>query len=155
MWRVDKPGLDFLAKQEGCKLIAYRDVAGVWTIGVGHTAGVKSGDRLTLVQAMALLAGDVASLTRTIAALVASQKGTSQHGFNAMVSLSFNIGHTAFNSSSVLRHHLAGDWEAAAATFLLWDKAHIDGKLVDIPGLLARRKREAALYLGVDVYPRA
>jgi lysozyme len=104
---------------------------------------------------MALLAGDVASLTRTVASLVDTQKGTTQHGFNAMVSLAFNIGSRAFKTSHVLRYHLIGNWEAAAASFLLFDKEHENGKLVDVPGLLARRKREAALYLGVDVYPRA
>ena len=153
MWRVDQAGLDFITQQEGCKLTAYRDTAGVWTIGVGHTAGVKSGDRITAAQASAILAGDIASTARTVASLVGTQKGTAQHGFNAMVSLAFNIGLGPFKGSSVLRHHLAGDWGAAAASFLLWDMDHRDGELVVVDGLLARRKREAALYLGVDAYP--
>ena len=41
----------YIRKAEGCRLTAYQDVAGVWTIGFGHTKGVKAGDRITQYQA--------------------------------------------------------------------------------------------------------
>ena len=44
---------------EGCKLQAYKCPAGVWTIGVGHTKGVKQGQTITKAQAMTLLKGDL------------------------------------------------------------------------------------------------
>ena len=32
---------------EGCKLQSYQDAVGVWTIGYGHTYGVREGDRIS------------------------------------------------------------------------------------------------------------
>jgi lysozyme len=64
-----------------------------------------------------------------------------------MVSLAFNIGAAGYRSSTVLRRHRAGAYRAAADAFLLWDKAHVDGQLVTVAGLLNRRKAEMALYL--------
>jgi len=72
---------------------------------------------------------------------------SSDNQFAAMVSLTFNIGTGAFLGSTVLHQHKAGNFEAAADAFLLWDKAHINGKLVVVPGLLNRRIDERALYL--------
>jgi lysozyme len=43
----------------GLRLNAYRHSAGVWTIGYGHTGGVKPGDRITQAQAKSLLRRDV------------------------------------------------------------------------------------------------
>jgi lysozyme len=68
-----------------------------------------------------------------------------------MVSLCFNIGSGNFRTSSVLKFHLAGSVDAAADAFLLWDKAHVDGVLQEVAGLLARRQAERALYLTADV----
>ena len=52
--------IEKLKKMEGCKLTAYQDTAGVWTIGYGHTAGVKRGDRCTQYQAEQFLKEDLA-----------------------------------------------------------------------------------------------
>jgi len=43
---------------EACRLAAYLDTGRVWTIGWGHTAGVKEGDTCTAAQADAWLAED-------------------------------------------------------------------------------------------------
>jgi lysozyme len=47
----------------------------------------------------------------------------------------------------VLRQHLAGNPTAAADAFLMWDKAHVDGGIQVVPGLLNRRQRERELFL--------
>jgi lysozyme len=60
---------------------------------------------------------------------VTSSARTSDNQFAAMVSLCFNIGSGNFRSSSVLKDHRAQDAAAAANAFLLWDKAHADGRL--------------------------
>jgi hypothetical protein len=67
-----------------------------------------------------------------------------------MVSLAFNIGLGGFRTSSVLRAHKAGNTSAAANAFGLWNKATVDGKLVEMPGLTRRRAAETALYLTPD-----
>lgn len=146
-WMLSDAGAAFIMAKEGTKLVAYQDGAGVWTIGCGHTADVMPGDRITQVQALLIFKADCAQRARFVAGCVSRQLLTNQNGFDAMVSLTYNIGETAFRTSSVLRYHLAGAWEAAAGSFLLWDKQHVDGVLVESRGLLVRREDESRLYL--------
>ena len=49
--KISLEGLSLIKKFEGCKLIAYKCSAGVWTIGYGHTTGVKEGDVCTQEEA--------------------------------------------------------------------------------------------------------
>ena len=141
---VNSAGLALVKQFEGLRLTAYRDIAGIWTIGYGHTGGVYSGDTISQEEADWLLAQDLASSENW----VASRTDTStDNQFAAMVSLSYNIGGTNFLGSSVRRHHNEGNYQAAADSFLLWDKAHVDGQLVVVQGLLNRRNAERTLYL--------
>jgi lysozyme len=73
-----------------------------------------------------------------------------QNQYDAMVSLAFNIGITAFGRSSVLRQVNVRNWQAAAKAFALWNKSTVRGRLVVLAGLTARRAAEAALYLLPD-----
>jgi len=133
-----------IAKSEGCRLKAYLCPAGVWTIGWGETAGVRAHDVWTQEEADSALAHSLKMLSQTVIR-EAGQCTESQLG--AMVSLVYNIGLTGFRRSTVLKAHKRGDYQAAARAFLLWNKATVDGKLCVLPGLTARRHREAALYL--------
>lgn len=56
-WRDDTIADIRLA--EGCRLVAYQDGEGVWTIGYGHTAGVKPGDTCSQDEAEGWLVQDV------------------------------------------------------------------------------------------------
>lgn len=141
---INAAGLALVKQFEGLELTAYRDAAGIWTIGYGHTGGVYKGDMITDAEADYLLAQDLASAEDWIAARTDSP---SDNQFSAMVSLAFNIGNGAFLGSSVRRDHNAADFMSAARAFLLWDKAHVDGTLVTIQGLFTRRMAEMALYL--------
>ena len=67
---------------------------------------------------------------------------TTQAQFDAMVCLAYNIGVNAFQRSTVLRRHNAGDYAGAAAAFAMWNKG--GGKV--LKGLVRRRAAEAALY---------
>ena len=58
--RASQRLIDAIKKFEGCGLTAYQDTAGVWTIGYGHTAGVKKGDKITAYQAEQFLMEDLA-----------------------------------------------------------------------------------------------
>ena len=145
---LDNAGLDLLKQFEGCRLDAYQDTAGVWTIGYGHTVGVVQGMTISQAQADQLLSVDTLH-TVSIATTLLAGVALLQHQFDAMVSLAFNIGSRAFHSSTVLRQHRAGNYPAAADAFLMWDKDHQDGQLVVVPGLLRRREIERAYYLNV------
>ena len=35
--KISQAGLKLIEEFEGCRLTAYQDVVGVWTIGYGHT----------------------------------------------------------------------------------------------------------------------
>lgn len=138
-------GRAFIQKWEGCRLDAYKDVAGVWTIGYGHTsmAGppkVVPGLRITMAEADAILARDLGRYEAGVSKAVT--RVPSQHQFDAMVSLCYNIGEGAFARSSVVRHFNSGDLDKAAASFALFRKS--GGKVVQ--GLVNRRAAEAALF---------
>ena len=57
--KISQEGLSLIKKFEGCKLKAYKCSAGVWTIGYGHTEGVKEGDTCIQEEAEKLLRGDI------------------------------------------------------------------------------------------------
>lgn len=138
-------GRAFIQKWEGCRLDAYKDVAGVWTIGYGHTsmAGppkVVPGLRITMTEADAILARDLGRYEAGVSKAIT--RPATQNQFDAMVSLCYNIGEGAFARSSVVRHFNAGDMDKAAASFALFRKS--GGKVVQ--GLVNRRAAEAALF---------
>ena len=143
---LDSVGLTLLKRFEGCRLDAYQDTAGFWTIAYGHTDGVAEGQTVTQPQADAFLRDDVAS-TLTVLDLLTDDVATTAYEFDAMTSLAFNIGSRAFRTSTVLPQHRAGNYAAAADAFLMWDKDHRDGQLVTVPGLLRRRMIERNYYL--------
>ena len=142
--QINDAGLQLIASSEGLRLSAYQDVAGIWTIGYGHIRGVGRGMTITEDQAMAFLREDLGQAEAAVDAATSSVE-TDDNQFAAMVSLCFNIGSGNFRTSSVLRQHLAGN--PAADAFLMWDKAHVDGGLQVVQGLLNRRQRERELYL--------
>ncbi|HEX5232927.1 MAG TPA: glycoside hydrolase family protein [Bradyrhizobium sp.] len=148
---INAAGLAIVKANEGLRLTAYRDIAGIETIGYGHTPATP-GQQITPAQAGALLSADLAWAEDTVAA---AARSATDNQFSAMVSLTFNVGPAAFRSSSVLRLHLAGDFSAAADAFLEWDKAHVNGALIESAGLLRRRGEEKALYLTPDAAPVA
>lgn len=147
--RVNQAGRDLIAEFEGQRLTAYRCPAGIWTIGIGSTQPpVSPGQQITVDQMWERFDHDIAIFETGVLAALAGAP-TTQNQFNAMVSLAFNIGLGGFRTSSVLRAHKAGNTSAAANAFSLWNKATVDGRLVEVPGLTRRRAAEAALYLAL------
>lgn len=131
----------FISFFEGCRLSAYKCSAGVWTIGFGHTKGVKEGDVCTEEQAKAWLIDDVKETQTLLAHYI--NVPVSEGEFVALVSLAFNVGVGALMKSKLLRKLNSGDREGAAQEFLDFDLA--DGKR--IAGLTRRRKEEHDLFL--------
>jgi lysozyme len=149
--RVSPAGRELIKRHEGLRLEAYPDPASggdPWTIGYGHTHGVKKGDRITAEQADAFLAYDLAWVEEAIAESV--RVPISQDQFDALASLIFNIGAGAFRNSTLLRRLNAGDHIGAAGQFERWVRAA--GKVM--PGLVKRRAEEAALFrAGMSAHP--
>lgn len=130
---------------EGCRLHAYRDMVGVWTIGWGETLGVRPGLTWTGQQADAALHRRVAQFQLAVLRRCPALHLAPPARLAACTSLAYNIGVGAFGASSVRRHIQRREWTAAAASFLLWNKA---GGAV-APGLTRRRHAERALFLGL------
>ncbi len=144
---VPQTAIDLIKSFEGCRLTAYQDVVGVWTIGYGDTGpSVYAGVTITQAEADRRLHERV---TNEFGAGVGHAIGTAvttSNQFGSMVSLAYNIGLGNFVKSSVLRYHLAGDYTSAKMAFLMWNKAA--GRV--FVGLIRRRKAEAALYATPD-----
>ena len=142
-------GRALLDTEEGTVLRVYLDQVGRPTVGRGHLVrpgdGLKLGDVITLDRCEALFTADLAPVEDAINALVRIQP--TQNQFDAMVSLTFNIGSAGFATSTVLHCLNVNDVAGAAAAFALWNKGMVNGVKVVLPILTARRAREAALFL--------
>lgn len=88
---LSENGLNLIKKYEGCRLTAYKDIGGVWTIGYGHTTGVKSGMKITQKQADTYLLIDCNKFANHVNKYM-SIYNFNQNQFDALVSFAFNIG---------------------------------------------------------------
>ena len=138
---IAKSTLDFITKEEGARNKAYKDSKGLWTIGVGHLIKVDEQNLITATltdeQVEDLLRSDLKWCSEAIETSV--KVPLQQHQFDALYSLCFNIGGTAFKNSTVVKRINAGDINGAAAAIEMWNKPDV---------LINRRKRERALFLG-------
>lgn len=143
--------LQALKADEGLRLRPYLCSAGVPTIGIGATTypdgrKVRLDDPpITEAQAMRMLA--IEADRYMLAVLRMCSRYPTAHQLAALVRLGYNIGLTALQRSTVMRLHNAGDIQGSARAFGLWNKARVNGALTVLPGLTARRAREAAMYL--------
>lgn len=144
-WEIPWDAVSLIAYYEDCRLTAYRCPAGVPTIGWGETDGVQMGSTWTKEQADTRFNEEVNRFATRVRSLITEYATPEQLG--AMTALAYNIGLGAFEKSTVRRAHNAGNYEAAARAFSLWNKATVGGKKVQLRGLVARRAAEAALYL--------
>lgn len=145
---ISDNGLDVLKRAEGFRAKAYQDDAGVWTIGYGHTKGVKAGDLCTEAQALAWLNEDLDEAEAAVRDSVVVSLTTGQQ--DALIVFAFNIGVGAFEGSTLLRKLNNGEYVAVPTELRRWnkvrDKATRRYRVSD--GLIARREKEIALWLG-------
>ena len=143
---ISKTGIDLISSFEGIRLNAYDDGVGVWTIGIGTTVypngnKVKKGDVCTIDQAKSYFTHDLKRFESSVNNLV--KVPLTQNQFDALVSLTYNIGQTAFSNSTLLKKLNSKDYQGAADQFLRWNKG--GGKVMK--GLVRRREAERALFL--------
>ena len=129
---------------EGCKLKAYKCPAGIWTIGVGHTKGVKQGQTITKEQAMTLLKGDLLPCENYVNNLRVCK---TQGQFESLVSFSFNLGTAALGRSTLLKYIRQGREEQYIRNeFAKW----VNSKGERLKGLVIRRAWEADRYFSKE-----
>lgn len=169
--RISDRGIDLIKAFEGimdgdpstANLDPYICPAGYVTIGWGHVV-LDNGNMLkgrgglarakelipngiTMEEAENLLIDDCIKFERAVKRTITTE--VTQGQFDAMVSLSFNIGPANFRTSTVARETNAGRWDAAADAFMMWNKARDPntGILKVLNGLVRRRQAERELYL--------
>ncbi len=131
---------------EGCKLTAYQDSGGTWTIGWGHTGqDVRPGLVWTQQQADTALSRDLSNAARWVETLTPGIT-LNQSQFDALTDFVFNEGAGHFATSTLLKCLKTGAMQNAGAQLLVWDYERQNGKEVQDENLEARRKDELALF---------
>ncbi|WP_439327587.1 lysozyme [Lonepinella sp. BR2357] len=148
-WNLSQQGINALKGYEGLRTKAYLDDAGKWTIGYGHTGKVGNipvgkGMTITDQQAEDLFKSRLPEFENAVRNSI--NVPLTQNQYDALVSLAYNIGPTAFQNSTLVKKLNAGDMSGAADQFMAWRKA--GGK--DNQGLINRRNREREMFLGVS-----
>lgn len=145
--QISKKGIDLVKKFEGCYLTAYKCPGDIWTIGYGHTKGVKPGQKITHAQAEEFLRNDLIDHMKV--AITQIKITLTQNQYDAIASFCFNLGANIFTKYPKLLATLNnGQWEKFCEK--LQKFCHGGGKV--LPGLVKRRKAEAALFLeGLDL----
>lgn len=136
--KTSKKGIDLIKSFEGCRLTAYKCPAGVWTIGYGHTEGVKEGQSITQEKADIYLTLD---LEKYEGYVEATNLQLNQNQFDALVSFTYNCGHG--NLKTLIKNR---SLQQIAEALLLYNKAN--GKV--LAGLTRRREAERELFLSSD-----
>ena len=130
---------------EGFSDTAYIPVPGdVPTIGFGSTKGVKLGDTITPEKAIERAYRDIRNTESAIHKCVHVPLSTSE--YDAFTSLAYNIGTSAFCSSTLVKKLNAGDYEGACAEIKRW--VYVKGQVV--PGLVNRREKEYRMCMGLE-----
>ena len=137
MMRTTEILIEKLMEMEGLRLEAYRDAAGVLTIGYGHTKGVREGDRISAYWAKELLKEDVEEVAQDVLSLgVARTEGQ----LDALTSFAFNVGFGRLCRSTLLKTiRRRGSRNQIKREFKRW--VYADGKR--LRGLEKRREWEA------------
>jgi lysozyme len=140
--RTSEYALERLKEYEGLRLKAYKCPAGVWTIGYGHTKGVRGSMIIDKDTASRLLEEDVMYFEKYLAAEPYAEDLT-QGQWDALISFLFNLGIGSFIKSTLRKRILEDvNHDDIPNQFRSWNKA--DGKV--LPGLVRRREWEAQMY---------
>ena len=156
--RMSDHGRELLTEWEGSSNEVYQDVAGLWTIGVGHlltrdelTSGkililgeaIKYHDGLTGLQIDRLLTQDLAGSEGAVNSGV--NASLNQNQFDALVSFVFNVGRQAFYQSTLRRILNDGKYTKVPEQMRRWNRSA--GRVVN--GLINRRENEIKLFEGM------
>lgn len=143
--KTSSEGIDFIKSFESLRLKAYKAVPTekFYTIGYGHYGpDVKPDATITEAEAEQMLAEDLADTERAVSNATAGWN-LKQCQFDALVSLAFNIGVSAFQHSTLLKLiKQRADKMTIRDEFGKW--VHSGGRV--LKGLQRRRQAEADLY---------
>lgn len=137
--RTSENGIRLIKYFEGCRLTAYKCPAGVWTIGYGHTAGVKEGMTITQAQADKYLIEDLEKFEKIVLFFNPTYK-FNQNEFDALVSFTYNCG---YGNLKNLTKNGTRTKSQIASHITAYNKSN--GNI--LAGLVKRRAAEKELFL--------
>jgi lysozyme len=147
---VSQACIDIIKHYESFVPVAYRDDAGVWTIGYGTTRvngrPVQRGMTCTHDQAVQWMTTHVNASVPDVLKVCHPYRPV-QHELDALVDFVYNLGIGNFASSSLAKN-LRTRRPVTESNFLRWNKAR-DPKtnlLVELRGLTRRRRTEYTLF---------
>ena len=148
--QFSKNALSIVECSEGLFRDAYLDPVGIPTIGFGTIAypngrAVEIGDSISDAEASAFLRFDCENTAKDLTSAT-SGIGLNQNQFDALLSFCYNLGIGALLRSALLAKLKQRDFAGAAAEFPRWNKGHVNGIKVELPGLTTRRTVERALF---------
>ena len=145
-YKLSEKGKKLLHSRESCRLNAYQDTKGIWTVGWGFTyhidgRPVKKGDKITQAQAdqMFDVIGD-RDFEKPLNNLLKDVK-LNQDQYDALLSFCYNVGISAFSGSTMLKHLKASKIKDANKQFARW---------VFPPEITGRRKAESRQFAGIE-----
>ena len=138
--KINEKGLELVKEFEGCRLTAYLDPVGIWTVGFGNTSHAKKGQKITQTQAEAWLKEDLKAAENAV------EKWQAHYSFNeneasALISFTFNCGAGSLNN--LVKN--GSRTKAEIARYITLYNKGINGKV--LAGLTRRRKAEKELFL--------
>ena len=149
--KTSPAGLNLIKSFEGLHRLgedgivrSYRCPAGKWTIGYGHTKGVRSGMKATPEECEEFLKHDLEWCEEAVRRHV--EVPLSQNQFDALVSFVFNLGEANFARSTLLKRLNKGHYDEVPGQLARWNKARVDGVLKPLRGLTRRRSAEGAMF---------
>lgn len=140
--KTSKEGIDLIKEFEDFRKDAYLCPGLVWTIGYGHTHGVKAGDSISESEAEDLLKEDLRDAEEAVSRLISVP--LRQNQFDALVSLVYNIGSGNFCTSTIRKviNYKISDINEYRKAWMMWVKSK--GK--KLKGLERRRAAEFELF---------
>ena len=142
--KISEEGISLIKNYEGCRLEAYQDSVGIWTIGYGVIKGVKEGDKINQEEADHLLQEELPEYEGYINDMI--KVPLEQCQFDALVCWVYNLGPNNLKDSTLLRILNEGDYNGVPEQIKRWNKA---GGTV-LAGLVKRRSAEADLFQGKE-----
>ena len=141
---ISNKGIELIKQFEGCRLKAYQDSVGVWTIGYGHTEDVAEGMEISAHQSEIMLAADLEKYANYVNKYVTVS--LNQNKFDALTSWVYNLGPGNLKSSTMLKVLNDERYDDVPFQIKRWNKA--GGKV--LKGLVRRREAEAELFATED-----
>ena len=153
-WSVSQQGVDLIKKYEGFFSKMYNDPVGHCTIGYGtliHMGNCNGADSekpfangISETKAIELLKDEVNKHVQTISKN--AKVDLNQNQIDSLASFTYNVGDGNFLQSTLLKRLNDGKYSDVPTEIRKWTKGRINGKLVDLPGLVTRRNEEAAMF---------